>query len=87
MDICFKPSDVTLDLINTWLEKPFITRSQLMISHTQRSVSGGHDPRRGRWSRRGLHFSDTLSGIHATRTISSIKLDAIDAARVTASPQ
>lgn len=30
MDICFKPSDVTLDLINICLEKPFITKSQLM---------------------------------------------------------
>lgn len=30
MDICFKPSDVTLDLINICLKKPFITKSQLM---------------------------------------------------------
>lgn len=30
MDICFKRSDVTLDLINICLEKPFITESQLM---------------------------------------------------------
>lgn len=30
MDICFKRSDVPLDLINICLEKPFITKSQLM---------------------------------------------------------
>lgn len=36
MDIYFKPSNVTLDLINICLETPSITRSQLINkSHTE----------------------------------------------------
>ncbi len=40
MDICFKLVDVTVDLINICLEKPFITNSQLMNkSHIMECIS------------------------------------------------
>jgi len=40
MDICFKPSDATLDSINICLEKPFITESQLMNKQQSLCISG-----------------------------------------------
>lgn len=91
MDICFKPSDVTLDLINICLEKPFITESQLMnksqtvvcISSVKQKVviRGGGGVGEGAFHAHTSSFLD-FKMMHVIRTIGSSMPQTLQAAHL-----